>query len=74
MRFLCRFGRHAPVRTQSLLDPNDMKRRTHCRRCGAPMVREPESGWQVETVAKPSITADGTGQVPSSSERMRLSA
>ena len=59
MRILCRFGRHSPVRTQSLIDAYDLKRRTHCKRCGVPMIREPQTGWQVEAVGDACESADG---------------
>jgi len=49
MSILCRFGRHSPARGHCLLDPNDMKRKTHCRRCGVGMAWESSSGWQAES-------------------------
>jgi len=53
MPFLCRLGRHVPARDGLVIDPSDMKHRSHCRRCGAALVREPSAGWQVERPAHP---------------------
>jgi hypothetical protein len=47
-RLLCRYGHHAPVRAKSLIDINDMRQETYCKRCGIPMERQAGSGWRVQ--------------------------
>lgn len=48
MRFLCRFGRHSPVRDKQLIDVDEMRQETHCKRCGAPMERESGTPWRLQ--------------------------
>jgi len=47
MRFMCRLGRHSPLRDKQLIDISDMRQETHCKSCGAPMEREAGSPWRV---------------------------
>jgi hypothetical protein len=48
MPFLCRFGRHSPVRDRQLIDIADMRQETHCKRCGLAMEREAGTPWRVK--------------------------
>ena len=61
MSILCRFGRHSPARDDTLLDLNDMKRKTHCRRCAVALSWEPGAGWLAatpSTARKAQVRAD----------------
>ena len=48
MKLLCRMGRHRPLRDKARLDLQDMRQNGHCRRCGVPMEREPNSPWRLK--------------------------
>jgi hypothetical protein len=45
--FLCRLGRHAPVRRKAVMDINDFSQETYCKRCGAAMERETGGSWRL---------------------------
>jgi hypothetical protein len=51
MRFLCRIGRHSPVLKKALMDINDFRQETHCKRCGAPMERKVGGPWRLQDAA-----------------------
>jgi len=47
MSILCRLVRHEPMRDRTLIDLGRMTQRGHCKRCGAPMERDPDSPWRL---------------------------
>jgi hypothetical protein len=51
MPFLCRLGRHAPVRNKALMDINDFSQQSYCKRCGALMERESGRSWRLQDAA-----------------------
>ena len=69
MSILCRFGRHSAARDDALLDLNDMKRKTHCRRCDVALSWEPGAGWLAvapRTALKARVRADGAAEFDAS--------
>jgi hypothetical protein len=60
MKLLCRIGRHVPLRDKALLDLKQMRQNGHCKRCGAPMERDPESPWRLKDAASTNPMIDST--------------
>ena len=51
MSLLCRMGHHAPARKKALIDLDDLKQESCCKRCGAPMQRDFGSAWRLQDAA-----------------------
>ena len=60
---MCRLNGHSPS-SRSQLDLNDLKVKTYCRRCGAPMIRI-ASKWQAEESLGPGAAWMARGEPPS---------
>ena len=53
MSFLCRMGRHSPLRDKQLIEVGVLVKHAHCRRCGVMLERDPGSPWRLAGTTKP---------------------